>query len=964
MTSIAQKIPRYILGMSDQPDELKVPGQVRDAQNVLPDVTLGLLKRPGTKYISDLTDTALGKWFHIHKNNPLAGSERYIGQINREGEVFIWDLYTGVAQDITYSDVAVSPDELDNYDDSNNTATSEDYFIHQQDNQLQVLTVNDYTFVTNRKATPSMSGESVSARPYEAFVELRAITTGQPYRLAFNDLNSDGNDNLVETTSITGMSVSFDGWDGYLHTDQENVCQRAGTNVHENVAFGSGTGASFYGLVSCQSVSARDPIPGAPNIASQYSVSVTLTNGGTGFQVGDSFTAGYGIPGNNYRYTVTSVGRSTVKASIGLASYTASQLHAHDILSNLQTSINNLTGLTAEVVGNGLYITSDEPFTVTSDDPTLMSIIAATNDGVYTTTDGAGNTLQRTNIVSGVNNVAALPYQCKNGYIARVRNSFELEDDYYVKFVGNFGQDGDGVWEECPKPGLQHLINSDSMPHAILQLSQTRADVDGNLISTFLVSPLSWTPRTAGDELTNPRPNFLPRPGNNFGRPIQNMLFFRDRLVFLSDEYITMSRTGDYFNLFGKSALTIAADDPINVAVSSTVPALLHDGLVVGAGLLVVSPNQQFLVRTDNDLLSPLTVKVSNVAGYSFNANTRPIALGTNVGFFSDSGLYTRFYEIVDLTIDRDPEVVEQSKSAGTLLPQNLELIADSKENDLILACERDSNEIWCYKYFNTGEKRVLSAWFYWTMLGNVVHHAMIKDSYYAALEDADGNVRLVRGDLRPLRNTTTFTDDDFRIHFDYYGSVDEADMTYSETTNLTTFTLPIPHFEDEELKAFSMGDEPGRIGNITVTNGGTTGTLLGDWTTDPIALGYTFDMRVEFPTIYPTSKSGMTGALQGDTRGSLILNRIKVTLGDSGYYEATLQSFGRDDRVITFESATLGTYQANRAAILSGASRTIPVYDRNTNFNLVLSSRHPSPATLYSMEWEGNYTPMYYQSV
>jgi hypothetical protein len=319
---------------------------------------------------------------------------------------------------------------------------------------------------------------------------------------------------------------------------------------------------------------------------------------------------------------------------------------------------------------------------------------------------------------------------------------------------------------------------------------------------------------------------------------------------------------------------------------------------------------------------------------------------------------------MVDITVDRDPEVIEQSKSAGTLLPQNLELIADSKENDLIMACERNSNQVWCYKYFNTGEKRVLSSWFYWTMIGDVVHHALIKDSYYAALEDADGNVRLVRGDLRPLRNTTTFTDDDFRIHFDYYGSVAAANMTYNQSTNLTSFTLPIPYFASETLKAFSMGTEPGRIGDITVTNSGTTGNLLGDWTDDPIALGYTFNMRVEFPTIYPVSKSGLSGTIQSDTRGSLILNRIKLTFGDSGYYEAILKSFGRADRTITFESATLGTYVTNTAAILSEASRTIPVYDRNINFNLELSSDHPSPATLYSMEWEGNYTPMYYRSV
>ena len=289
-------------------------------------------------------------------------------------------------------------------------------------------------------------------------------------------------------------------------------------------------------------------------------------------------------------------------------------------------------------------------------------------------------------------------------------------------------------------------------------------------------------------------------------------------------------------------------------------------------------------------------------------------------------------------------------------------MIADSKENDLILACERGSNTVWCYKYFNTGEKRVLSSWFYWTMMDTVVHHALIKDSYYAALEDDDGNVRLVRGDLRPLRNTTTFTDNDFRIHFDYYGSVAEADMTYNESTNYTTFTMPVPYFVGEDLKAFSMGDEPGRIGDITVD--GTTGSLLGNWTDGPIALGYTFNMKVEFPTIYPTAKSGLSGALQADTRGYLTLNRIKLTLGDSGYYEATLKSFGKTDRTLIFENAILGKYKADTAAISDLGYKTIPVYDKNLNFNLEINSKHPSPTTLYSMEWEGNYTPMYYRSV
>ena len=47
MTAVSQIIPNFVQGINEQPDELKKPGQVRDAVNCIPDVTKGLVKRPG-----------------------------------------------------------------------------------------------------------------------------------------------------------------------------------------------------------------------------------------------------------------------------------------------------------------------------------------------------------------------------------------------------------------------------------------------------------------------------------------------------------------------------------------------------------------------------------------------------------------------------------------------------------------------------------------------------------------------------------------------------------------------------------------------------------------------------------------------------------------------------------------------------------------------------------------------------
>ena len=49
MPSITQTIPSFTGGLSEQPDQLKFPGQVKDVVNAIPDITRGLYKRPGAK---------------------------------------------------------------------------------------------------------------------------------------------------------------------------------------------------------------------------------------------------------------------------------------------------------------------------------------------------------------------------------------------------------------------------------------------------------------------------------------------------------------------------------------------------------------------------------------------------------------------------------------------------------------------------------------------------------------------------------------------------------------------------------------------------------------------------------------------------------------------------------------------------------------------------------------------------
>ena len=47
MSAVSQSYPNYLGGLNEQPDEMKKPGQLVEALNVIPDPTIGLTRRPG-----------------------------------------------------------------------------------------------------------------------------------------------------------------------------------------------------------------------------------------------------------------------------------------------------------------------------------------------------------------------------------------------------------------------------------------------------------------------------------------------------------------------------------------------------------------------------------------------------------------------------------------------------------------------------------------------------------------------------------------------------------------------------------------------------------------------------------------------------------------------------------------------------------------------------------------------------
>ena len=221
MTSIRQTVPHYTGGISQQPDEKKLPGQVVEAKNVFPDVTQGLLKRPGGRLIASLSDNgtsalnsnANGRWFHYYRDE----AEQYVGQVTRTGDINMWKCSDGSAMTV-------------NYDSSTATALT-NYLTHTADEDIQALTLNDYTYITNRTKTTAMATTIEPARPFEAFVELKQIKYSSQYGLEIYNSTAENDKSTIHTA--TRLEVSYGQSDGGGNQDLKTsgTCDSVGTSI-------------------------------------------------------------------------------------------------------------------------------------------------------------------------------------------------------------------------------------------------------------------------------------------------------------------------------------------------------------------------------------------------------------------------------------------------------------------------------------------------------------------------------------------------------------------------------------------------------------------------------------------------------------------------------------------------------------------------------------------------------------
>ena len=269
--------------------------------------------------------------------------------------------------------------------------------------------------------------------------------------------------------------------------------------------------------------------------------------------------------------------------------------------------------------------------------------------------------------------------------------------------------------------------------------------------------------------------------------------------------------------------------------------------------------------------------------------------MGTSIAWVDNSNKYSRFIECADIAREGEPIIQETSKWVPSLLPKQVDLVAESRDNSIVLFGKTGDDTVIGFKYFNSAKERQQASWFKWKHNEKLLYHFIVNDEYIFLDEDHFlQKINLIQSADDPsITQTDVGQTDDYLIHLDnwttIYGGV------YNSTTKKTTFThgtnscvfnwqsdIPDPNGSLVLVDVDSATARVGRYVTCGSISAGTSFVVEGDWASNvtsstPLYIGYLYDYTVKFPRFYRLSVEGQN--FRSDTRASLVVHRIKLNL-------------------------------------------------------------------------------------
>ena len=656
----------------------------------------------------------------------------------------------------------------------------------------------------------------------------------------------------------------------------------------------------------------------------------------------------------------------------------------------------------------GYPVTSDEILTG------LKSVIDASLSATFTVTKYAnsleieikdGQTPFTIEVAGGIQGVSLTCYQddvetptrlaayTKPGRRVKVANSIDDRSSYFVQFssTGNAPggtsavNAGSGYWEEARGWDIDVDVNGNPIAAGgkyIAQLASTgftATTMPYKLVNTgtntFSISKETWAPRLTGNDYGSPIPSFV-------NKTIKFGLVYSNRLVFLTQDTVAMSAAKDLENFFFTSARTVIASDPVDIETSSYKVSNLYCAVPQAQGLILFSEYEQYLLYSESGIISPSDVIIRTISQYESDRTINAQDVGDFVGFVSKTAGSTKLLGMQSKGNLAAADVAEISRAASGYLPQGLQQMIVNVQDSLIALYSVNSDLMYMYKFYTSGNEQLMQAWFKWQLLGQIKFITAINNyfvaivktgsQYQVVLIDVDQTLDQAQVEITP-GNLTTRLDHGFVVKaggtITYNSSTNKSTIPkpYTHITGKTPFVLTVQTLQDGAATDYDSLYALSGTPRTTVTHdvilevevdGSGNWLVSGDWTGKEYDLvaGYEFNFNVELPRYFYRSGENV------DWTSSLTISRMKFDIGLSGSMNFYISRYGATEWRYVAGVQNAGYYLANSSPTIDRTTLTVPIHQKNTNFNLRLNSNTPFPVSINSMVWEGHYAPRYYR--
>lgn len=550
---------------------------------------------------------------------------------------------------------------------------------------------------------------------------------------------------------------------------------------------------------------------------------------------------------------------------------------------------------------------------------------SSSTDWNIAVSDDYGNSTMKA-IKGSVQLFSDLPQNLDNGYVCYVSSEpWDAGKGYYVKYnaAGN-------TYEESTAPDTFTTLDPSTMPHKLVRNS------DG----TFTFAPIDWEPRKVGDTTSNPWPSFV-------GRKINDAYFYRNRLGFLSDENVCMSKSGSFFDFFSDTVTAVTDSDPIDLNVATTKVSVLRWAVPFNKALMLFSDQTQFQLHA-NDVLTPRTVKADPVTEFVSSPICRPVGAGPQLFFVSDrtSNSGVREYYVSQDTLTND--AADITAHVPSYVPTGVFKQAVSTTEDLLfLLTTAEANAVYAYKYYWGPQEKLQSAWcrFIFDSGDSVLGVEFIGSLAYFVISRSDG-IHLEEMNMQAAAKDVGMS---FNVLLDRKVFLTGS---YNAGTNLTTWTLPWPVPTTATAQAVTgagYGGSSGRTLQLTRT-GTYTVTTVGDFSGHPCYIGLLYKATFRFSEQYIKDQNNQVIA-----SANIKIRRMRVTFANSAYFRAEVTPPGRDTNTYIYTGRTLGSSGfVLGVPTMNSGHFLIPVMSSSRGVTIELVNDSPLPSAFQSAEWEG----------